>query len=123
MPPRAINSGCHPWYFSIRTVWITSNYRLSGSQRAILLSTVWCRRREQRNCDCCAVWRYQGVRGEAIGEHQGGHTVLPHQLFHIATYRGNHGRGGQPVPSDALKGEGVIGIPEDGDLVPNRSTP
>ena len=60
----------------------------------------------------------QGLCREAVWDDERIYSPALHQLLHIAAHCCDNGCLGQPTPSDAVKGKGVIGIPQNGYLIP-----
>ena len=56
---------------------------------------------------------------EAVRDDQRIHSPPLHQLLHVAAHGRDDRRVGQSAPIDAMKGEGIIRIPQDRDLIPH----
>ena len=59
----------------------------------------------------------------AVGNDQRVYPVLPHDVLHVAADGGDRGGVAQPAPVDAVKGEGIVGVPEQHRVVPQPVLP
>lgn len=64
-----------------------------------------------------AVRRIERIRRQAVGNHQRVHPQRPHPLAHVAAHRRQHRGAREARPGDAVEAEGVVGIPQEADLV------
>ena len=61
--------------------------------------------------------RCKGLRREPVGNDQGVHTALVHQVLHVATDGGDDRARSEPTPIDAVEPKDIVGIPEEGHLI------
>ena len=76
----------------------------------------------QSGGNAATAWRSGRISasvGRPLGDDQRIHSPPLHQLLHVAAHGRDDRRVGQSAPIDAMKGEGIIRIPQDRDLIPH----